>query len=194
MGFNPTVGGLNPDPLAGMKVHWLQAFQSVIKGVTNNGVVDNAGTNITPFYDGVTDAAGTNYFVDVPAVTENEYEANPVASVTFQLFLATDSFDQTGTNHNVTIYAGLSWGYTYSAVDYAQLPLNASRNGGNMILTVPQTQSGRPYFIFQTTTNLTAVPWTWTPYTNFTGTGSNMTFSVPATNSQGWFKLVGGSG
>ena len=110
------------------------------------------------------------------------------------MFLATDSFDQTGTNHNVTIYAGLSWGYTYSAVDYAQLPLNASRNGGNMILTVPQTQSGRPYFIFQTTTNLTAGPWTWTPYTNFTGTGSNMTFSVPATNSQGWFKLVGGSG
>ena len=24
LGFNPTVGGLNPDPLAGMKVHWLR--------------------------------------------------------------------------------------------------------------------------------------------------------------------------
>jgi hypothetical protein len=93
LGFKPTVGGLNPDPLAGVKVHWLQAFQSVLKGVTNNGLVDNAGTKTTPFYDGVTDAAGTNFFVDVPAVTENEYEANPIVSVTFQLFLATDSFE-----------------------------------------------------------------------------------------------------
>jgi hypothetical protein len=195
LGFKPTVGGLNPDPLADVKVHWLQAFQSVLRGVTNNGVVDNNGTNTTPFYDGVTDAAGTNYFVDVPAITENEYEANPIASVTFQLFLATDSFDQTGTApHNVTIYAGLSWGYTYSAADYVELPMFSSPNGRNVILNVPQTDSGRPYFIFQTTTNLKEGSWTWTPYTNFTGTGSNKTFSVPATNSQQWFKLVGGSG
>jgi hypothetical protein len=89
------------------------------------------------------------------------------------------SFDQTGTTpHNVTIYAGLSWGYTYSAADYVQLPLIAGRNGTNMILNVPQTDSGRPYSIFQTT-NLNAGSWTWTLYTNFPGTGSNKTFRVP---------------
>jgi hypothetical protein len=185
LGYYPSKG-LYPNPLYGTKIHWLQAYQAVVKAVASSAV-DVAGSTGTPFYDGVTLAAGTNYFIDIPATAENEYESNPIATITYQVFPVADSFDQTGTSHSVTIYGGVSWGYTYSAAETTGTAVaNPGLFGRNITLDIP-TLSGLPYYVFQNT-NVSGIYWT--PYSSFIGDGSVFHFSAPAANSEQYFKVL----
>src|SRR5205814_10410900 len=115
---------------------WIQALTGTRRGVATGGgtpILDtpfNGGgsaftsqSNLTPFYDplGAAGTYGTNnaYFLDTPLVNENEYETNPVAAIQFQVILADDMQTTVEgiTQHDLTLYGGEWWGFTYSATD-----------------------------------------------------------------------------
>lgn len=99
-------------------IRWIQGIDSSYYGGAFNVHLDNPDDRSSPFYDsGTQDIAGPTYFVDIPGALENEYEGNPVAQVDFQAFLAQDNGAGNGFAHNVTIYGGIWWDYTYTAVD-----------------------------------------------------------------------------
>jgi hypothetical protein len=116
----------------GHSLHWIQAYTGTLWGHTIPPLLDNdpdnpyrAQSGVTPFYDEVTRAAGTltgggGYFDDRPLIpefdsfwTHKEYESNPVASLQYQVVLA--DFDEA--EKHITVYGGVWWGFTYSAVD-----------------------------------------------------------------------------
>ena len=119
LSFNPTAG----DPLQGKTIHWIQVVDSFYgpnAGGVNGIHLDWPGSGSSPFYDVFGGDAEQNYFHDAPRCPESgtngvEYEFNPVADVTFQVFLATDNV--VGGTTNVTIYGGEWWGYQYDAYD-----------------------------------------------------------------------------
>ena len=139
--YTPTVA--NGAPVIN-GIRWIQALNGTLWGNPTGGgsaILDtpfNGGgaafksqSNITPFYDplGFAGTYGANnaYFLDTPQVpefdsyfTNAEYEQNPVASVQFQVILATDTqtVDGNGITQNaLTLYGGEWWGFTYSAVE-----------------------------------------------------------------------------
>jgi hypothetical protein len=112
-------------------LHWIQALAGTRRGAAVPAHLDNSPTppttgqgKLTPFYDAITSAAGTladggGYFLDRPRSFEQEYESNPVTSLQFQVVLAGDHQETVNgvVVNMVTLYGGVSWGYTYSAVD-----------------------------------------------------------------------------
>jgi hypothetical protein len=121
--------GLNGAPVIN-NLHWIQALTGIRRGVAVPQILDTgpafeSQSTTTPFYDTAGGAAGTfgtnqGYFFDRPLINENEYEGNPVASVQFQVVLASDSTatDAKGVvQHTVTLYGGEWWGFTYTASD-----------------------------------------------------------------------------
>ena len=136
LSYTPTVA--NGAPVLS-NPRWIQALTGTRRGTATGtpagtpildtpfnggGSAFTTQSNLTPFYDplGAAGTYGTNnaYFMDEPVINENEYETNPVASVQFQIILATDttSVDAKGVTQNaLTLYGGEWWGFTYSAVD-----------------------------------------------------------------------------
>jgi hypothetical protein len=128
-----TWGGSGPDEMGGayielsytprpgdpVDIRWIQAVAAVYRGGGyDGGHLDNPGDRSSPFYDvGADDIAGPTYFVDIPYAREIEYEGDPVADVDFQVFLARDAGAGGGFDHNVLVYGGIWWGYTYRASD-----------------------------------------------------------------------------
>jgi hypothetical protein len=114
-------------------LHWIQAGEGTIYGEASPPHLDNNPLNLfaqsdeTPFYGGPpgpfaagTLAGGGGWFADRPFNPENEYESNPVASMQYQVILASDDItrDKNGVFQNdITLYGGVWWGYTYVAVD-----------------------------------------------------------------------------
>jgi hypothetical protein len=101
-----------------VNIRWIQAISASYYGGANDVHLDNPDDRSKPFYDvGPNDIAGTTWFADIPSAPENEYEHNPVAAVDFQVFLTEDKGAGNGFDHNVVVYGGVWWDYTYSAVD-----------------------------------------------------------------------------
>lgn len=120
-------------------LHWIQGLTGSLWGTTIPTGLDNftsfttyARDNTSPFYDGglTPGLAGTlpgggGWFVDRPLISElnpntgTEYENNPVASVQFQVVLATDATSVVDgiTQNAITLYGGEWWGFSYSATD-----------------------------------------------------------------------------
>jgi hypothetical protein len=119
-----------PDAPTIDNLHWIQAYTGTLYGAAVPPLLDNdpanpykAQSDVSPFYDSVY-AAGTlpgggGWFLDTPLVPENEYELNPVASVEFQVVLASNTVTKVDgvTLNTVTLYGGEWWGFTYSAVE-----------------------------------------------------------------------------
>lgn len=109
-------------------LHWIQALTGIRRGtpvptILDTGPAYTSQSTVTPFYDTAaaarTNASGGGWFLDTPFILENEYETNPVASVQFQVILASDIQTVSGgvTNNAVTLYGGEWWGFTFSAMD-----------------------------------------------------------------------------
>src|SRR5262249_21190554 len=113
-------------------LHWIQAIGGpstrrgdAVPTILDTGEAYTSQSTVTPFYDTSGGAAGTlpnggGWFVDRPLINENEYESNPVASIQFQVVLASDTqtIDRNGVVQNdLTLYGGYWWGFTYSAYD-----------------------------------------------------------------------------
>ncbi|HEV3003399.1 MAG TPA: PEP-CTERM sorting domain-containing protein [Pirellulales bacterium] len=117
-------------------LHWIQAYAGTRRGAAVPVFLDNdpaqpftGQSAVTPFYDTAGYTAGTMrrggaWFVDTPLVHENEYESNPVASMQFQVVLASDATSVVGgvIQNKVTLYGGEWWGFTYSADDDTTTP------------------------------------------------------------------------
>jgi hypothetical protein len=109
-------------------LHWIQAVTGSYHGVNRPTGLDvtKYANGKVPYYDygdkggiaGTTDRNNA-WFLDTPNVFEDEYEKNPVGTVTFQLVLALEDqkLDKDGkaTENNVTLLGGYEWGYTYTA-------------------------------------------------------------------------------
>lgn len=112
-------------------LHWIQAYTGTRRGAAVPPLLDNdpahpftGQSGLTPFYDSAGFAAGTlagggGWFADRPLIRENEYELDPVASIEFQVVLASDTQSEVGgiTQNKVTLYGGEWWGFTYTAAD-----------------------------------------------------------------------------
>jgi hypothetical protein len=126
-------------------LHWIQALTGTLWGnptgggtpILDTGPAYKSQSTITPFYDVNDDGtpypyagtygAGNAFFLDRTIVpefdsyfTNQEYESNPVASVQFQVILAGDNVttdDKGVTQHDVTLYGGEWWGFTYEAIE-----------------------------------------------------------------------------
>ena len=125
-------------------LHWIQALTGSAYGMNIPAALDNAGAaGKAPFYD-VGGAAGTvagnpnAWLLDDPNAFENEYEQNPVATLTFQTVLALD--DQTKNNNvvqnSVTLLGGYQWGFTYTAVEFQVPELSLGPMAGALMLTL----------------------------------------------------------
>ncbi|HLJ15425.1 MAG TPA: hypothetical protein VKV15_13075 [Bryobacteraceae bacterium] len=119
-------------------IDFLQMYQQSINGGANQAFIDNAGKSSTPFYiqAGGVGNAFNRWMLDVPYDCENSGtplangtnigpsptcsggtdEAVLSANVNFQTLVAVDNGFQNGI-HNVLLYGGESWGYTYTNTD-----------------------------------------------------------------------------
>ena len=101
-----------------VNIRWIQAISASYYGKPYDVHLDNPDDKTVPYYDfGTNDIAGTTWFADIPSTPENEYENHPVSTVDFQAFITEDKGPGNGFDHNVVIYGGVWWDYTYDAVD-----------------------------------------------------------------------------
>jgi hypothetical protein len=114
-------------------LHWIQALTGTRRGAAVPTILDNdlahpfeSQSAVSPYYGGGgpnvaagTLAGGGGWFVDRPLINENEYEGDPVASVQFQVVLASDTRSVVNgvTQNALTFYGGEWWGFTYTAAD-----------------------------------------------------------------------------
>lgn len=138
--FGGAVINLQYTPQAGApaitNLHWIQALTGTLWGhavapLLDSGKAYSSQSTVSPWYLGTGYSAGTlagggGFFEDRPLVPEfdsyfshKEYESNPVASIQFQVVLASDTTTVVDgvTQNNVTLYGGEWWGFTYSAVE-----------------------------------------------------------------------------
>ena len=100
-------------------IHFVQAYHQSLNGGAYTDTLDNLGAS-TPWYDtkgasGIGTLANSgSWMLDIPFDRENEIE-DYHTDVQFQAFIATDNL--VNGVHNVTLYAGIWWGYQYSTSD-----------------------------------------------------------------------------
>jgi len=139
--YAPTAAQLAAGAPAVGSVLWLQAY-SVTSNMpiltwngSNSQLLDNgalpwnnARNQATPWYPTAGNLpAGTSAMADAPVITEPE----PVSPLgdgpftyndQFQTFIATDTPNFNGFDNYVTIYGGVSWGFSFTSVDPAPEP------------------------------------------------------------------------
>jgi hypothetical protein len=144
--MNADAGGANfvlsytprPNTTDPPTIDFLQIFQQSFNGGANTTFIDNGGKTTTPFYiqsgnvgnalnrwmldisydcenSGTPSANGTNVGPS-PTCQGGTDEAVLSASVNFQVLVAVDGGFQNGV-HQVVLYGGETWGYTYTNSD-----------------------------------------------------------------------------
>jgi hypothetical protein len=134
--FSMTYTPKEGDPPAN-KVHFLQIYSQSLDGGPLTYHVDNIDMNDvespSPFYDQVPGTpvertAATAWFADEPFECENnkvctdEGKEHHFAEFQFGVYLAVDDNDGISAVHNVTVYAGKEWGYSYGTLDAPEGP------------------------------------------------------------------------